>query len=150
MQFETLVDVLEFAIQKEEEAEQLYTNLAKKMTQVHMAKIFEEFAAEERSHKRKIKDVIMGRPAFIPQPRVVDLRIGDHLVAPVPSPDMDYQHALIMAMKAEKAAYALYTQLSEASEEEGMRDLFQLLAQEEAKHKLRFELEYDEQFSGEN
>ncbi len=150
MHFDSLVDALEFAIEKEEEAEQFYTELAEKMERPHMARIFENFAEEERGHRRMIKDVIMGRPSFVPQPRVADLQVSDHLMDVAPSPDMDYQQALIFAMKAEKAAYALYTQLSEASEDSAMRDLFHLLAQEEAKHKRRFEIEYDEQFSGEN
>ena len=150
MQFDSLVDVLEFAIRKEEEAAELYTGLARNMEQPHMAKIFEEFAAEEREHKRKILTVLTGRPAWIPQPRIADLNISDHLLDVVPSPDMDYQHALIIAMKAEKAAYKMYMNLSDAAEDEGMKDLFYLLAQEEAKHKLRFEIEYDDQFSGEN
>ena len=91
-----------------------------------------------------------GRPGWIPQPRIADLKISDNLLDAVPSPDMDYQQALIVAMKAEKVAYKLYMDLSEASEDESMKDLFYLLAQEEAKHKLRFEIEYDEEFSGEN
>jgi rubrerythrin len=150
MKFDSLIDVLEFATQKEEEAAQFYTNLSQTMNQQHMAKIFEDFAAEEREHKRKILTVMTGRPGWIPQPRVADLKVSDHLVEAVPSPDMDYQQALIVAMKAEKVAYKLYMDLSESSEDETMKDLFHLLAQEEAKHKLRFEMEYDEQFSGEN
>ncbi len=150
MQFESLVDVLEFATQKEEDAAQFYTDLAQKMKQPHIAKVFEGFAAEEREHKRKILAVMTGRPGWIPQPRIADLKISDNLLDAVPSPDMDYQQALIVAMKAEKVAYKLYMDLSDASEDESMKDLFYLLAQEEAKHKLRFEIEYDEEFSGEN
>ena len=47
-------------------------------------------------------------------------------------------------MKQEKAAFKLYSDLAEAAEDEGVRNTFLALAQEEAKHKLRFETEYDE------
>ena len=63
---------------------------------------------------------------------------------------MDYQSALILAMKKEKAAFRLYTDLAASTEDEGIRDLFQGLAQEEAKHKLRFEVEYDDDFLRDN
>ena len=57
---------------------------------------------------------------------------------------MNYQVALILAMKKEQAAYKLYTQLAVIVDDEALRKLFMSLAQEEAKHKLRFEIEYDE------
>ena len=56
---------------------------------------------------------------------------------------MDYQAALILAMKKEKKAFQLYTTLANLAEEATAKQLFQSLAQQEAKHKLRFELEYD-------
>jgi rubrerythrin len=58
-------------------------------------------------------------------------------------PNLDFQDALILAMKAEKAAYRLYNDLAEATDDENARNMFLTLAQEEAKHKLRFEIEYD-------
>jgi rubrerythrin len=61
-----------------------------------------------------------------------------------PTPDMDYQDALVLAMNKEKAAFRLYMDLSEKANNEEMKQLFLSLAQEESKHKLRFELEYDE------
>ena len=63
---------------------------------------------------------------------------------------MDYQDALIAAMKAEKAAYRLYTDLASATDNADLQGLFKNLAQEEAKHKLRFEVEYDDHILKEN
>jgi rubrerythrin len=63
---------------------------------------------------------------------------------------MDYQSALILAMKQEKAAFRLYTDLAASTDDEKVRDLFLGLAQEEAKHKLRFEVEYDDDFLRDN
>jgi rubrerythrin len=53
-------------------------------------------------------------------------------------------------MKAEKAAYKLYNDLASATDDAGLRETLLSLAQEEAKHKLRFELEYDEQILKDN
>ena len=75
---------------------------------------------------------------------VMDLKIADYVVRTEPTADMSYEDALKLAMKREKAAYRLYLKLSEKAPNEDMKNLFEGLAQEEAKHKLRFEVEYDE------
>ena len=56
---------------------------------------------------------------------------------------MPYDEALAVAMNREKAAFRLYTDLSEAVDDPALQALFRSLAREEARHKLRFELEYD-------
>ena len=64
--------------------------------------------------------------------------------------DLSYQDALILAMLKEKAAFRLYLNLSEKTEVPFLKEVFLSLAQEESKHKLRFELEYDEYILKEN
>lgn len=56
----------------------------------------------------------------------------------------------LMFMKKEKAAFKLYTGLSNVAPNSTLRDVFLSLAQEEAKHKLRFEIEYDNNVLSEN
>lgn len=53
-------------------------------------------------------------------------------------------------MKKEKAAFKLYNDLAAAASDETSREMFLMLAQEEAKHKLRFEVEYDNNILTEN
>ena len=55
-----------------------------------------------------------------------------------------------MAMKCEKVAFRLYIDLAEQADEQELKDLFAGFAQEEAKHKLCFELEYDDEVLKEN
>jgi len=137
-------DVIDFAIKNEEEAYQFYTDLAAKMKQHAIKKVFEDFANEELGHKAKLQAIKEGKITPNIGEVVIDLKIGDYLVDIEPLPDMDYQEALIVAMKQEKAAYKLYTSLAAKVTFKGLRDIFLMLAQEEAKHKLRFEVEYDE------
>ena len=61
-----------------------------------------------------------------------------------PDPDMSYRDALIVAMKKEKAAFRLYSDLAASAPDEALKKTFLGLAQEEAKHKLRFEVEFDD------
>ncbi|UCE61993.1 MAG: hypothetical protein JSU63_09735, partial [Phycisphaerales bacterium] len=77
---------------------------------------------------------------------VLDLKVGDYLEDATPSADISYRDALILAMKAEKAAFRLYSDLASTTDDANLRAVLLGLAQEEAKHKLRFELEYDAEF----
>ena len=63
---------------------------------------------------------------------------------------MDYQQALILAMKKEKKAFKLYLDLAASCGDDNLEQIFLALAQEEAKHKLRFEIEYDDFVMTEN
>jgi len=149
-QWNSIEDVLDFAIASEEEAVQFYTRLAERVEKPWMRSIFEGFAREEQGHKAKLTAVKEGRGTFPTPEKVQDLKIGDYLVDQKPDPELDYQQALILAMKKEKAAFRLYSDLADVAPNEELRNTFQALAQEEAKHKLRFEIEYDDNILKEN
>ncbi len=152
-EFTSVNDILDFAISEEAAAVKFYTELAAKMEREWMQKVFKDFAGEERGHKAKLLAVKAGNVPLFSDKVVPDLKIGDYLVeieAGQQGQELDYQQALIIAMKKEKAAFKLYTILAEKTEDTDFRKLFLALAQEEAKHKLRFEVEYDEQFLTEN
>ena len=143
-------DILDFAIENEQNAVDFYRELAQKSSTPEVRKLFEEYAKEEEVHKANIEAVKAGQTLKPVSTKVLDLKLGDYLVAVEPTADMDYQSALVLAMKREKAAFRLYTALAARVEDEGLRDLFLRLAQEEAKHKLHFEIEYDEHILTEN
>jgi len=150
MAFDSVNEVLDFAIGEEEKAAAFYTDLAAKMDRPWMKQVFEEFAQEERGHKEKLLGVKEGNFLLPVQEKVTDLKIGDYLIDAEPTAEMGYQEALVVAMKAEKSAFRLYSDLADTAAEPGIRDTFLALAQEEAKHKLRFEIEYDDQVLQEN
>jgi rubrerythrin len=143
-------EILDFAIGKEQEAADFYSGFAAKAKSPAMKATFEQFAAEEMGHKAKLQNVKAGKKLLQSEAKIQDLKIGDYLVEEEPREDMDYQDALIVAMKAEKAAFRLYTDLASKVDDGEIKELLLGLAQEEAKHKLRFEIEYDEQVLTEN
>ena len=149
-QWETVDEILDFAIGQEEEAAAFYTLLAEQMARPWMKDVFLGFAKEEMGHKARLLAVKSGKMLLKVKDKVVDLKIGDYLVPVDPGPVKDYQSALIIAMKKEKAAFKLYTNLAAATDDAGIQETFLALAQEEAKHKLRFELEYDDYVLAEN
>ncbi|HUT95152.1 MAG TPA: ferritin family protein [Thermoguttaceae bacterium] len=147
--FESADALLDFAIAGEEEAVEFYTKLAEK-AQGAARKAFEDFAKEEMGHKQKLLAIKAGRQLAPVEGRITDLKIADYVVDVDEEGELDYRQALLIAMKKEKAAFKLYTALGEAARDEGLRSLLLALAQEEAKHKLRFEIEYDENVLSEN
>lgn len=148
-EFNTIDEILDFAIREEEAAYGFYTDLAAEMDRQAMKKIFLEFAEEEKGHKEKLLAIKQGELLMKPSQDVADLKISDYLVE-APKGELTYQDALAVAMKKEKAAFRLYTNLADQAQDEGIQQTLLALAQEEAKHKLRFEIEYDENVFGEN
>jgi rubrerythrin len=143
-------EILDFAIQREQEAHDFYMDLAKKLDRPGMKEIFTQFAGEELGHRKKLEAVKQGKRLLAAKEKVLDLKIGEYLVSVEPDEDLDYQKALILAMKREKASFKLYTDLAASVEEQELKQIFLGLAQEEAKHKLRFEVEYDDVILAEN
>jgi rubrerythrin len=149
-EFSNINDILDFAINAEQGAVDFYTSLASKATTDDMRTIFADFAKEEISHKARLMKIKEEGMFDIPAEKITDLKIADYVVSVKPSDDMTYQDALVLAMKREKAAFKLYTKLSDKAPNDKMKRLFESLALEESKHKLRFELEYDEYVLREN
>jgi rubrerythrin len=149
-EWNSIDDILDFAIGEEQAAAAFYTELAEKMDQAAIKQVLESFAAEERKHEEKLIQVKEGGKFKPSQQTVPDLKIGDYLIDLEPSPEMDYQDALIIAMKKEKVAFRLYSDLAASAQDETIKTLFLALAQEEAKHKLHFEIEYDNYVLSEN
>jgi rubrerythrin len=143
-------ELLDFAIREEELAVEYYTNLAAKVNEQHVRNTLLDMAEQERGHKRKLESVKAKGVAQSGLSHVSDLQIADYLVKVDPTPDLTFQGALIIAMKREKAAFRMYSDLASRSQNEEVRSLFHFLAQEEAAHKLSFELQYDDLIFQEN
>jgi rubrerythrin len=143
-QFKIINDILDFAIEGEIEAHKFYTNLAAKMPNKTMKQVFLDFAAEELGHKKLLEEAKAGKKVLLKKEQIADLKIAEFTVAVKPTPNMTFKDALILAMQKEKKAFQLYTRLAGLMTDKNAAELFAALAQQEAKHKLRFELEYDD------
>jgi len=150
MALDTVDKILDFAIGQEEHAAKFYTSLAGKMGHEHMKEVLLGFAEEEKGHKAKLMAVKEDKLMLAAERRVLDLKIGDYLEEVTLLADLDYREALVLAMKAEKAAFKVYNDLASATDDPGLKATLLGLAQEEAKHKLRFEIEYDDEILKEN
>ncbi|HUW20355.1 MAG TPA: ferritin family protein [Sedimentisphaerales bacterium] len=141
--FGSVDEILDFAIAREVEANKFYTELAQRMGSPAMREVFEEFAIEELGHKMKL-EAVKGGQIKLKEEQVQSLEIADYVVEEEIRSDMSYADVLVVAMRKEKVSYRLYIDLAGAAEAEELTEMFLALAQEEAKHKLRFEIEYDD------
>lgn len=150
-EFTSLNDILDFAINEETMAAEFYTALAVKMEHKEIKETLEQYAIEEIGHRAKLEAIKNGKGQNFSDVKIADLKIADYLVdVDEEKTNITYQEALIIAMKKEKAAFRLYSDLAAAATNEVEKMLFLNLAQEEAKHKLRFEVEYDDNILTEN
>ena len=140
--FESVDDALDFAISREIEAEAFYLKLADMVETPEMAKVFSALASEELEHKAKLQAVKAGQVS-IDKENVGNLGITDHIKTVEPYSKMSYVDMLIVGMKKEEISRKLYSDLAEATQNQELKEIFLRLAQEEAEHKLRFEIEYD-------
>ncbi|MBT3932694.1 MAG: ferritin family protein, partial [Bacteroidetes bacterium] len=141
--FNSINEILDFAIQNEQNAIDFYTELASSARSDDMRQIFEEFAREEIGHKARLAKIKNEGVFDLAEGKVLDLKISDYTVRSEPKENMSYEETLILAMKREKAAFRLYTKLSEQAPSADLKKIFASLALEESRHKLRFEVEYD-------
>jgi len=130
-------EILEYAIAREVEANQLYTYMEKRMENPEMSKVCEEFAKEELEHKAKLELEVMKRGQV-----VSDFDISDYMMDVGNEIDMDYEELLVFAIKKEEISVSLYTDLAAVVKDKESRETLLSLAQEETEHKLRFETEY--------
>lgn len=143
MEFHTIEEILDFAIRREEAAAELYLSMADRVTRPEMREALVGFAEEEKRHKQRLLKIKTGELPAVSEEKILDLKIADFVEPPEPSARMDYPEALRFAMNSEKAAFRLYTDLAAISPATHAA-IFRSLAQEEAKHKLAFEVEYED------
>lgn len=148
--FQSINEIFDFAIAKEEEARQFYLEWSQKLTVASLQELFKDFANEELKHKQFLERIKSGATFRPTVKQVTDLKIVDYLVDVNPTPGMDYQEALILAMKREKTAFKFYSDLATMTADENLKATFLSLAQEEAKHKLRLETIYEKDIYTEN
>ncbi|MCD6379843.1 ferritin family protein [bacterium] len=146
MRLDSVEAILDFAIRSEEKASEFYIQLAKEVKRESMKRVFLEFAEEEKGHKEKLLKIKEGGKLVPASEEVMNLKIAEYVQDVEPNGNIDYQQALIIAMKSEKEAYKMYQGLAEATQDLELKKVLLGLAQEEAKHKLRFEIEYDEYY----
>lgn len=139
---------LDFAIAKEKEAEAFYKEWSQKANDPAVQGLFAELAGVEHGHMEMLSRITPEEMATTGDSAIDELNLSELLINVEASPNLNLQESMILAMKREQRAVALYSRLAELNGE--ARSLFEALAKEEARHKAKLEAEYDEHILTEN
>ena len=143
-------EIIDFAIERELEAVKFYHDLQGMVPLKARQEMLRELEDMEKGHVKSLEGFRNGTIRFTESPKVENMKISDYLVEAKPAPDMSYQDIIITAMKREQAAVQLYSDLANLSADAAVKQLFLNLTAEEAKHKLKFEIIYNDEILKDN
>ena len=142
-EFESDDEILELAISREEDANKFFLALAARVKNPEMRKVFEDLAAEELEHKARLELEIMKTGRVVTATEKLELEEESDTEVVRQMLDMDYKDMLLMGMQKEESSFRLYVDLAARVSGEDSYETLLALAEEEVKHKMRFEIEYD-------
>jgi rubrerythrin len=138
------LEILEFAISREMEAYHFFLALSRRVENQKIRDMLEKLAEEELEHKERLELEMMklGRTVTTEyQPPRPD---SDFILSDSDLPlDLDYVDVLLLAIEKERASFRMYINLLPDIQDEESHELLLALAEEEVKHKVRFETEYN-------
>ena len=142
LEFQSVRDVIQFAISLERVSQQFYYELAEKVTDPGVCGFLLEIAGEEALHEAQLRSLLEdGGQAVAGQ---VDTREIQAYVQAMQIPDeLDYKKAVKVACDKEKASQMLYLILSNSVTAEHIKQLLLALSKQEQKHKEFFAKEYN-------
>ncbi|MBA4367973.1 MAG: rubrerythrin [Desulfobacterium sp.] len=146
MNFKSMDEILDFAIEKEREAVAFYTGLSKEETFSGSKSVLKEFADEEKKHEKLLINFKENRETLDDYKFkwISDIKRSNYIVDIPYEKGMPFTDTLRLAMKREEKALQLYNELVAKADDEGSKKIFKMLCQEEAKHKNILETIYDD------
>ncbi len=146
MSFQSIDEIIDFAIANEKEAVAFYTELSEQETFKSAKQTFLEFAQEEAKHQKLLEDFRQNKEklASYDYKWIPDIKRSDYMTDIEYQSGMPYEDILLIAMKREEKSLALYNELASKTDDDACIQLFKMLSQEEAKHKLKLETIFDD------
>jgi len=138
-------EIIKFAIDKELRAYDFYTSASQVAKYSGAKELFSDLAKEEVGHRKMLEKLDTEKITKARIEPVPNLKISEYMVDVEFKPDLSYADILRAAMKMEERSLKLYTDMKESNKDKDLNRFFTLLANEEAKHKLRLEKIYDEE-----
>lgn len=141
---ETDLEVLEYAVQREQEAYNFFMTLATRVKDPGMRNMLESLAVEELEHRAKLE------LEFIKNGVTVDTGFKDSSADTSPyavidevTQDLDCKDILEICIRKEELSFKMYADLLLRVREKNTKETLLTLMEEEIKHKFRFETEYE-------
>lgn len=144
MSFISLKEVVDFAVEREETAYQLYKRAAELTESPAARKMFEELAQEEATHKDVFAKVDPDKIEELHVCKIPEATIGQYLREVPFHPQMNYQEILTYALKTEESAYQLYKTAAGMTEDPRLQKTLLTFAEVELNHRRKIEALYNE------
>lgn len=142
--FQTVDEILDFAISLEEEACRFADFVIDNVGSAHLAELLKQFADQENRHIATLKSIKYKNHPHALQ-KAVGLKIADFATFSDHEEygKMSYKDALSVAIKKENACIKLYSKLAMLTVDQNLQSIFLTIAEEEACHRHAFQREYD-------
>jgi rubrerythrin len=146
MNFNSVDEIIAYALEKEKEAVDFYTEISGNESLQGVRKTFEDFANEEKKHVKMLEYLGSNKEKIAEYEFkwIPDMKRSDYLVDITYEKGMHYTEILRLAMKREEKSLQLYNELASKADKSEFVNLFKILSQEEAKHKNILETIYDD------
>ncbi|WP_372641468.1 ferritin family protein [Ancylomarina sp.] len=142
--FRNFEEIIDFAIESEMDEIQFYSELAETMERKNVQQLFQSIALEKTARMIQLESM-KEVGVLLDIESVQDLKIaGSFSDIDYTKKNLSYQEALIMAMNKEKEKFILYQGLADCTSDRTCKQTFMSLANQEARQKLKLEIEYDE------
>jgi rubrerythrin len=145
MEFKSIPEILRFAIGKEKASRQFYYDVAARVTDPITQSVFEAIGLEEQKHIDALELELMKLGITVDVDAEFDENEKRWLKTVEMDEDaenMDFREAMLIAIQKEKASHQLYIQILGLIQQPEYRDIFRQLAEEEMRHIVQFEREY--------
>ena len=140
----TVLEIIEIAIKREEEAYDFYMDIHDKVTETAVKETLNFIANEEKKHREflvKYRDGGFGVDTLrMNDP--IEYKIAEHLQEPEVKADMRSEDVYLVAAHRENRSYHFYTDLAGLHPDGDLNELLLKVASEELRHKEKMEYLY--------
>jgi rubrerythrin len=142
-QQQTIGQIIRLAIQREQNAYSFLMAMSECVKSPEIKYMFADLAKEELGHKDKLELELMKIGEVV---RPGDSQIETENIFSIEADEcrtMDYADLLRLCIEKEDISFRFYIDLATQMTQDESRDAILALAEEELRHKLRFETEFD-------
>ncbi len=146
MGFKSILEILGFAISKEQASVRFYQDLLPHLIEPAAKTLFEVMTIKEQEHVAALQLEVqkLGHTVDVSEEAYRSVLHGDeHLETNDEILSMSFVEALVLAIQKERAAFRLYTKLLATVQDEQLGGVLMELAEEEMRHVLQLEQEYE-------
>jgi rubrerythrin len=139
-----LSEIIDLAIQREEEAYDFYMDIFNILEDPSIKDTVEFIAKEEKKHKAFLVNYREGEygPDALRMTDVVEYKISEYLEEPEITKETKREDVYLIASHREARSHRFYTELANMHDENNVKEMLLKMANEELKHKEKMEYLY--------